>query len=51
MATWDEARNFCKEIAGDGLGGDLLSTPTCDQFTLLTRYLGLNSKYKVYAIN
>ena len=42
--TWDSAREYCKQLAGDGMDGDLLSTPTCDQFTMLARYMEINGK-------
>jgi len=42
--TWSSAREYCKQLAGDGMDGDLLSTPTCDQFTMLARYMEINDK-------
>ena len=41
---WDEAREYCKSLGGDGGNGDPLSAPTCDQFTLLSRYMEINRK-------
>ncbi|KAG7160323.1 macrophage mannose receptor 1-like 3 [Homarus americanus] len=40
--SWQEAREFCASLAGDGTAGDLATFPTCDEYTTFVRYLALN---------
>ena len=40
--TFMEARQHCRELGGDTITGDLLTTPKCNDFTLLSKFLSIN---------
>ncbi|XP_071539264.1 uncharacterized protein [Panulirus ornatus] len=41
--SWQEARDFCASMAGDGATSDLAIFPTCDAFTIFAGYLGFTA--------
>ncbi|XP_071524520.1 C-type mannose receptor 2-like [Panulirus ornatus] len=43
LMSWQEARDYCRSMAGDGVEGDLASFPRCGDFTALARHLAFNA--------
>ncbi|XP_071539779.1 macrophage mannose receptor 1-like [Panulirus ornatus] len=42
-STWQEARDLCRTLAGDGATSDLAIFPSCDTFSNFAGYLGFSA--------
>ncbi|XP_042890296.1 uncharacterized protein LOC122265195 [Penaeus japonicus] len=41
--SWQEARDYCKGLAGDSSAADFATFPVCDDYVAFGRYLALNA--------